>query len=43
LPDQKTEQQIEKLLQKKEDDAIDRMVYDLYHLSADEIEFVENQ
>jgi hypothetical protein len=37
------EQQIEKLLQNKYYQAIDRLVYELYGLTEEEIGFIENQ
>jgi hypothetical protein len=41
IPDAKTEQQIERLLQTKEYRVIDKLVYELYKLENEEIEFIE--
>jgi hypothetical protein len=42
IPNPETEQQIERLLQTKEYDEINRIVYELYNLTKDEIEFISS-
>jgi hypothetical protein len=41
IPNTKIEQQIEKLLQEQDYQAIDKIVYQIYGLSEEEIEFIE--
>jgi hypothetical protein len=43
IPDTETKQHIEKLLQTKEYETIDRLVYELYGLNDEEIEFIEGK
>ena len=42
-PDKKFEQQIENLLQKQKYSEIDEIIYNLYGLTKEEIQFIENQ
>jgi hypothetical protein len=42
IPTNKTEQKIDELLQRKNYQAIDKIVYELYQLSLEEIEFIES-
>jgi type II restriction/modification system DNA methylase subunit YeeA len=42
-PTAKLEQKIEKLLQNKDYEAIDKIIYELYQLSPEEIKFIETQ
>jgi hypothetical protein len=43
IPDIETEQKIEKLLQNKDYEAIDKLVYEIYGLDEDEIYVIESQ
>ena len=43
LPDTKVKQQIERLLQTKDYESIDMLVYELYGLDKEEIEFIEEK
>jgi hypothetical protein len=45
FPDQtaRLEQRVEKILQSKDYEAIDKIVYDLYKLSPEGIEFIETR
>ena len=43
LPNKEIEEKVDEILQTKEYDKIDRIVYNLYNLTREEIQFIENQ